>query len=60
MIGPLARSAFDLETAVRVMAGPDEIAARGFKLDLPELGNRPLSDLKVGVWKNEASAPVSR
>ena len=60
VIGPLARSAFDLETAVRVMAGPDEIASRGFKLDLPELGDRSLKGLKVGVWKNEASAPVSQ
>ena len=60
VIGPLARSAQDLETATRTMAGPDEIMARGYRLDLPQWRDRRLSDLRVGVWKNEVSAPVSQ
>jgi len=49
VVGPLARSAFDLEAALRVMAGPDEIDSPGLAIDLPTLKG-PLSDLKIGVW----------
>tara|TARA_B100000575_G_scaffold294379_1_gene309966 strand:- start:3526 stop:4383 length:858 start_codon:yes stop_codon:yes gene_type:complete len=59
VIGPLARSADDLYSAIKIMAGPDEIMSRGYQLKLPELGDRPLSDLKIGVWKNDAAAPVA-
>ena len=58
VIGPLARSAADLETALRVMAGPDEIAARGFRLQLPTLPGPSLKGLKVAVWADDAAAPV--
>ena len=57
VIGPLARSAEDLETAVRAMAGPDEIASRGMTLALPELAKAP-GELKVAVWRDDAMAPV--
>ena len=59
VIGPLARSAVDLEIALRAMAGPDEIMARGYQLKLPEWGERKLADLKVAVWKNDEHAPVA-
>ena len=57
VIGPLGRSASDVETAVRIMAGPDEITSRGMKLDLPPL-IKPLSELSVAVWRDDAMAPV--
>ena len=57
VIGPLARSAEDLETAVRAMAGPDEIASRGMALALPELAKAP-GELKVAVWRDDAMARV--
>ena len=57
VIGPLARSAHDLEIATRAMAGPDEIAARGTRIDLPVL-DKPLRELKVAVWRDDALAPV--
>jgi amidase len=60
VIGPLARSADDLYSAIKIMAGPDEIMSRGYQLNLPELGERPLSDLRVGVWQNDEAAPVAR
>jgi amidase len=59
VIGPLARSATDLEAAVKIMAGPDEIMARGYKLNLPTLNGRGLKDLKVAVWKEDDLCPVS-
>ncbi|MFV2090106.1 MAG: amidase, partial [Pseudomonadales bacterium] len=58
VIGPLARSAADLNTALRTMAGPDEIMARGYQLNLPELGDRRLSDLKVAVWSDDEMCQV--
>ena len=58
VIGPLARSASDLETAVRLMAPPDAIAARGWKLDLPVLGEAT-SALRIAVWRDDALCPVS-
>jgi amidase len=59
VVGPLARSAFDLETALRIMAGPDEIETPGLKIDLPVL-NQPLKALRIGIWaSNEPFCPTS-
>ena len=52
VIGPLARSARDLETALLVMAGPDEIQSRGYSLALQRLG-KPVSALRVAVWSDD-------
>ena len=57
VIGPLGRSARDVETAVRIMAGPDEIASRGTKLDLKPLG-KPVGELSVAVWRDDDMARV--
>lgn len=58
VIGPMARSAEDLDIALRAMAGPDHIMARGFKLDLPE--PQRLKNLRVAVWRNDPQAPVAK
>lgn len=58
VIGPLARSATDLETALRLIAGPDVLDAAGLQLDLPEL-DAPTADLRIAVWKTDAMCPVS-
>ncbi len=60
VIGPLARSAKDLEIALRAMAVPDAIAARGFSLNLPTFEGRQLSDLRVAVWADDEFCPVSQ
>lgn len=60
VIGPMARSARDLDVALRILAGPDKIMARGFKLDLPEWRGRTLGMLRVAVWGNDEHAPVSQ
>jgi amidase len=59
VIGPLARSARDLDTAVRALAGPDDIMARGYRLDLPEPSREQLNGLRVAVWDDDAHCPVS-
>ncbi len=60
VIGPLARSAKDLETAVLAMAGPDDIMARGYQLSLPQWQGRSIKGLRVAVWANDETAPVAR
>ena len=57
VIGPLGRSADDVETALCAMAGPDEIASRGMRLDLPQLA-KPISELSVAVWRDDDMARV--
>jgi amidase len=59
VIGPLARSAEDLETALRLMAGPDEIDVPGLAIDLPPLTG-PLSNLRIGLWMSDPICPTSR
>ncbi len=58
VIGPLARSAFDLETTLRLIAGPDAFEANGVTYDLPNL-DRPLSELRIAVWNTDALCPSS-
>ncbi len=57
VIGPMARSAEDLEIAVNTMAGPDEIQSRGLNLNLQPSGKKP-SEWNVAVWQNDDVAPV--
>ncbi len=58
VVGPLARSAEDLELALGVLARPDELAM-GIRYDLPRLGGRRLKDLRVAVWANDEICPVN-
>ena len=60
VIGPMARSAHDLASAMRILAAPDPITARGVSLNLPTLGQRKLSELRVAVWGDDEQCPVSR
>lgn len=57
VIGPLARSAHDLETSLDIIAGPDAIDARGWTLSLPK-PQRKLSELRVAVMPTADTAPV--
>jgi amidase len=58
VIGPLARGARDLETAMDVMAGPDQIDSRGWTLSLPKAKKKKLKDFKVGVLLDDPNAEV--
>lgn len=57
VIGPLGRSASDIETATLAMAGPDELAAQGLQLNLKPL-QKKASELRVAVWRDDEMAPV--
>ncbi|HYL17207.1 MAG TPA: amidase [Burkholderiales bacterium] len=60
VVGPLARGADDLELALSVMAGPDEIEGRGMRLSLPVCRKRSLRDFRVAVMLSAETAAVDR
>lgn len=48
--GPMARSAADLELALDVLAGPLDVDATGWRLELPPARHDRLGDFRVGFW----------
>ena len=58
VIGPIARSAADLEVLTLAMAGPDEIHAAGYQLALQPCPASSLADLRVAVMTTSDAAPV--
>jgi amidase len=59
VIGPMARSAADLDVALRLMAGPAPIE-RGLRLALPQPRQRGVRGLRVAILADHPSAPVER
>lgn len=59
VVGPLSRSAADLDLVLQVASGPDEISSFGMELNLPRPQKKMLSEYKVGVWIDDVIAPVS-
>lgn len=56
VVGPMARSAADLDLALDVVAGP--ALASAVRYELPTLDGRRLKDLRVAVWANDEMSPV--
>lgn len=48
-VGPMARSADDIEVALDAMAGPDDIDGIAWTLSLPACGARALKDMRIAV-----------
>ena len=60
VIGPLARSARDLEIALKTIAGPDEIDGIGWQLRLPRAPEKAWRQWKIAVLLDAPSAEVDR
>jgi amidase len=60
VIGPMGRSAADLELGLAVMAGADEIDGVGWQLRLPPPRKKALRDYKVAVMFNDPNSDVDR
>jgi amidase len=60
VVGPLARSAEDLEIGLGVMAGPEEIDAAGYRLTLPAPRQKTLRDFKVAVMLTDPNSEVDQ
>ena len=58
VVGPLARSAADLELALRLTAGPTGVMARALRCVLPAPRRRDLRSLRVAVLPDHPVAPV--
>jgi amidase len=60
VVGPMARSAEDLAVALEILAGPDVLAAPGWRLELPPPRATSLRELRVALWPDDPMAPVDR
>ncbi|MFQ5415580.1 MAG: amidase [Myxococcota bacterium] len=58
VIGPMARSADDLELALDVLAGPAPEHASAWTLRLPRPRRRSLADYRVAAWLDDPACPV--
>jgi amidase len=56
VIGPLARSAADLEIALKIIGQPDELTARGLTVTLAK--PKEIRKLRIGVLADAATAEV--
>jgi amidase len=60
VIGPMARSAGDLDLALSVMAGPDEIDSAGYRLALPAPRKKALKDFRIAVIFSDPTSEVDQ
>ena len=60
VIGPLARSARDLEIALKTIAGPDATDATGWQLRLPRAPDKTWRQWRIGVLLDAPNAEVDR
>jgi amidase len=58
VVGPMARSARDLELALRVIAGGDDVVSRGWRVNLKKPHRTHLKDFKVAVLRTADTAEV--
>ena len=58
VVGPVARSAEDLELALSILAGPDDDQAVGYRLELPAPRHKALADFRVLVIGAHPSAAL--
>lgn len=56
VVGPMARSARDLDLALGVVAGPEPDEARGYTLNLPPARHAQLSDYRVFILDQHPAA----
>lgn len=52
-VGPMARSAADLELAMQVLAGPDAITGSHLRVEFPEEKRERLEEFRVGAWLDD-------
>jgi amidase len=57
-VGPLARSAEDLDLALGVLAGPDDAHAAAWRLELPAPRAQSLAGYRVAAWLDDEYCTV--
>lgn len=58
VVGPMGRDAADLALGLDVLAGPDVLEARAWRLALPPARHERLRDFRVGVWLEHPLCPI--
>jgi amidase len=58
VIGPLARSAEDLELSLGILAGPDPLSGENFAVTLPASRGKRISDYRIAVILDDPTARV--
>ncbi len=58
VMGPMARSAADLDLLLGVLAGPRDDRAVGWRLALPPPRHGALRDYRVAAWLDDPACPV--
>lgn len=58
VMGPMARDVADLELTLDVLAGPTELSAVGWRLELPPPRASSLGELRLATWLDDADYPV--
>lgn len=58
VLGPLSRTAGDLQLALDVLAGPDALMRAGWKLELPAPRAEQLRGFRVGYWLDDPLCPI--
>jgi len=58
VIGPIGRSADDLEHALDVLAGPDDADGVAWRLTLPPPRRTRLADYRIAAWFDDAEFPT--
>ncbi len=59
VVGPMARSAADLDLAMNIVAGADAFQSPAWTLALPKPKLRSLRGLRVALWPSEQFVPTS-
>jgi amidase len=58
VVGPMARSADDLDLALGIVAGPDAVDAAGWQLKLAPCPKKRLRDFRVGIVLSDPACEV--
>ena len=58
VVGPMARSARDLELGMSILAQPEVEHRAAWRLELPRPRHRSLRDYRVAAWLDDAAYPV--
>jgi amidase len=58
VVGPLARSAKDLDAVMQLITHPDKSQRTAWSLNLPEPRKKNLEDFRVGLWLDDPACPV--
>lgn len=59
VVGPMGRSAADLELGLDVLMGPDRLESRAWRVELPPARHEKLGAFRVGVWLDDPLCPIS-